>query len=419
MSTAATINPLGTSMFKGKYKYFADIESDLIACEESASMNFIDAFYWGYLSCLYDTTSPSVLLDKISKIVGFEAEKMITVNDKYNIYLQLLQSLSIDIKEYIEKKMENPDSFPNLLKPSTVEEEKLSEELIKQLKAEEEAENQRIRERLDELENNKATCPICLEGLTEKDFFGLDRCNHLFHVDCLREYAKRAIDSRKFPLNCPSEKCKNALLDGDLAEFMEPEYIDKFNDFYLQTFVDQNAGTFTWCPTPNCKFVFEPDPNVPEFRCGLCQKHYCLECRVEYHTGMTCKEYRISNKFDANDKKFLAFVRGRMFKQCPKCKFWVEKTEGCAHMVCRCSNEFCYVCGGPYPNCHCKEKQAQRLAQPRMVHGGHRVSSVPQNLVRRTNIMPGRSTIQRPTNQRAGQPQQRQVLQMSKPVFKI
>lgn len=32
------------------------------------------------------------------------------------------------------------------------------------------------------------------------------------------------------------------------------------------------------------------------------------------------------------------------FKQCPSCKFWVEKIAGCKRMICRCSGYFCYYC---------------------------------------------------------------------------
>jgi hypothetical protein len=61
---------------------------------------------------------------------------------------------------------------------------------------------------------------------------------------------------------------------------------------------------------------------------------------------MSCAEYRISNTFSQDDKKFEEFVRGAKFKQCPKCKFWVERVEGCSTMSCRCGVEFCYDCGG-------------------------------------------------------------------------
>ncbi len=51
------------------------------------------------------------------------------------------------------------------------------------------------------------------------------------------------------------------------------------------------------------------------------------------------------------------FVKGMKFKQCPSCKYWVEKNEGCNHMTCRCGKQFCYVCGGDYPQCYCKTGQ--------------------------------------------------------------
>ena len=78
-----------------------------------------------------------------------------------------------------------------------------------------------------------------------------------------------------------------------------------------------------------------------------------MKCKVEFHKGMTCKEFAISRVFDKNDEAFIQFVRGAKYKQCPKCKFWVEKNEGCDHMTCRCSFQFCYICGGVYQKCAC------------------------------------------------------------------
>ena len=41
----------------------------------------------------------------------------------------------------------------------------------------------------------------------------------------------------------------------------------------------------------------------------------------------------------------MKFVKGVKFKICPKCKFWVEKNQGCNHMKCRWGTDFCYLCG--------------------------------------------------------------------------
>ncbi len=69
---------------------------------------------------------------------------------------------------------------------------------------------------------------------------------------------------------------------------------------------------------------------------------------------MTCAEYRINNSFSDADKKFEGFVKGAKFKKCPQCNFWVERSQGCSTMTCRCGKQFCYDCGGtgcPHGKC--------------------------------------------------------------------
>lgn len=47
------------------------------------------------------------------------------------------------------------------------------------------------------------------------------------------------------------------------------------------------------CPTPDCTYIFEK--NGPQFICEKCNKNQCIECKVPWHTGMTCGEYKVSN----------------------------------------------------------------------------------------------------------------------------
>lgn len=47
-------------------------------------------------------------------------------------------------------------------------------------------------------------------------------------------------------------------------------------------------------------------------------------------------------------------MKGAKFKQCPKCKYWVERNQGCPTMSCKCGQKFCYDCGGigcPHGSC--------------------------------------------------------------------
>ena len=96
-----------------------------------------------------------------------------------------------------------------------------------------------------------------------------------------------------------------------------------------------NLTDMSWCPTPDCKYAFVFDETSShELKCKACKKHYCLKCMVPFHTGKSCAEFRHSTKANENDEKFLKFVKGSKFKQCPKCKIWVQKSHGCDHMRC-------------------------------------------------------------------------------------
>jgi hypothetical protein len=121
---------------------------------------------------------------------------------------------------------------------------------------------------------------------------------------------------------------------------------------------ETNNDQYSCCPTANCEYVFFFDSKDPsDFLCPICKNRYCLSCHSAYHDKMTCKEYQITNTHTKDDDKFITFVSGSKFKQCPKCKYWVEKTMGCDHMVCICGKQFCYKCGGNYGKCECVQRQ--------------------------------------------------------------
>lgn len=51
---------------------------------------------------------------------------------------------------------------------------------------------------------------------------------------------------------------------------------------------------------------------------------------------------------DCDDKELKFFQDNLHYRQCKSCKFVIEKNQGCNHMVCRCGNQFCYVCGSDW-----------------------------------------------------------------------
>ena len=83
------------------------------------------------------------------------------------------------------------------------------------------------------------------------------------------------------------------------------------------------------------------------FSCFACGAKTCVSCSVAFHSGYTCSQYKeslVENKAsEARSKVWL----DKNAKLCI-CGKWVQKTDGCDHMRCRCGAEWCYACGVSY-----------------------------------------------------------------------
>ncbi|RLN03079.1 hypothetical protein C2845_PM13G19010 [Panicum miliaceum] len=106
-------------------------------------------------------------------------------------------------------------------------------------------------------------------------------------------------------------------------------------------------------PTRDCSAMMLVDDggdvrDVAEAGCPSCRRLFCARCAVApWHAGVTCAEYKGLRKGDSGkeDMLLLEMAKGRKWKRCPKCAFFVEKRDGCLHIRCRCGFEFCYGCG--------------------------------------------------------------------------
>lgn len=99
-------------------------------------------------------------------------------------------------------------------------------------------------------------------------------------------YLKTQIAESKFPVLCPDPKCKHEISDSDLKDLLDAEQYEKFSTFTFNLAVDMQKD-ISWCPTADCKFAFifnsQEEKKNAELNCPTCKKHYCLNCRVEYH----------------------------------------------------------------------------------------------------------------------------------------
>lgn len=172
--------------------------------------------------------------------------------------------------------------------------EEESMKLIRAMQMEEEKElNKRVK---DKEEINATECEICLDKIDIKDLMPLDRCGHLYHPKCLSRYFETEIDARRFPLSCPT--CRDEVSALDLKVVLSKAALKKWEDYSFKKMVEANPKDFSFCPTPDCPYVFiwEEDEKDNHFHCPECKNDYCLNCRCKYHEGKTCAEYREEQK---------------------------------------------------------------------------------------------------------------------------
>ena len=195
-------------------------------------------------------------------------------------------------------------------------------------------------------------CEICLEDFSLLDYTNYFlNCNCVFHNKCFDEMVKSAINNNSLPVKCPN--CGTPIHPNFIEDSIRnanPQLIEKYDKFSMNNFIQNNNDNYSSCPTPGCEYLFFFNPGEFNFLCPLCNKHYCLNCRDEWHVNLTCQQYRDCRDEKKLDEEFFKFVKGAKFKMCPKCKYWVEKNQGCDHMRCRCGADFCYLCGKLYNN---------------------------------------------------------------------
>ncbi|GLI59474.1 hypothetical protein VaNZ11_001357 [Volvox africanus] len=188
-------------------------------------------------------------------------------------------------------------------------------------------------------------------------------CKHYFCSGCLTEYMRGMVRDRKFPINCPmaaggaagQQGCKLKFSREAVLVALEghPKEIQVYRTLETESSLDPSQVLY--CPHKACSSPMlvnkeELQPNTPAI-CPACRKKFCPHCRIPgWHKGYTCEAFQAlpAHLRSADDAAMLQLSKQKQWKQCPRCKQMVERSEGCNHMLCRCGSNFCYACGEPY-----------------------------------------------------------------------
>ncbi|CAI9261548.1 unnamed protein product [Lactuca saligna] len=213
---------------------------------------------------------------------------------------------------------------------------------------------------LKSTEFKEIICKICLENQESWQMFTNSTCSHSFCYTCTRKHATTKIHESKNTITCPELNCKSTLDPNTLRQIIPKETLIKWDEHLCESMILESQKLY--CPFADCSvLLINDDISITNIDCPVCRRAFCAVCRVPWHSEFSCKEFgklKSKRKGKRDDDMAIALAKKKKWKKCPMCRFFVEKSEGCLHITCRCEYEFCYNCGGKWSSSHggCKSR---------------------------------------------------------------
>lgn len=189
------------------------------------------------------------------------------------------------------------------------------------------------------------TCVICLEETDIGKIFSVDGCRHRYCVSCMKQHVEVKLLHGMLP-KCPHADCNSDLKLSSCSKFLTPKLIDMMKQRIKEASIPVTEKVY--CPYPKCSALMSKS-EVLEYskgafvvaeRCGIrkcttCNGLFYIDCKVPWHSGITCSEYRRRNPNPPEDVKLKNLAAVNLWRQCIKCNHMIELAAGCYHMTCR------------------------------------------------------------------------------------
>ncbi|KAI3512469.1 hypothetical protein L1887_19785 [Cichorium endivia] len=201
----------------------------------------------------------------------------------------------------------------------------------------------------------KSFCDICMDSKDPSEMFSNPTvCRHLYCSECIRGHVSAKIKENIAMVKCPDPKCKGVIGPELCRSIVPKEVLERWEDALCESLILGSEKFY--CPFKDCSAMLVDDGGeaVTSSECPNCNRLFCAQCKVAWHSGIDCSEFKSLKKNERNpeDIMLMQLAKNNKWRRCPSCKFYVEKRDGCLHISCRCGYEFCYGCGKMYDGSH-------------------------------------------------------------------
>ncbi|CAF0746704.1 unnamed protein product [Adineta steineri] len=201
-------------------------------------------------------------------------------------------------------------------------------------------------------------CPICCSSIQLNELKQMSCCSIKLCSPCFVTHTITNIQNGKVKIECPacSQEINSLTILYNIDIPMPLR--ERYQELLAQDLSEKQNTCIKLCP--HCNFITILDEHHPirdrkKFRrssqqwvhCEQCDKEWCWSCYAPSHPEETCRQFKKNHtQLDmwANSRRL--DNQQRNAQRCPKCSIYIEKIDGCDHMICsKCSSKFCYRCG--------------------------------------------------------------------------
>ncbi|KAG4437178.1 hypothetical protein IFR05_007334 [Cadophora sp. M221] len=236
-------------------------------------------------------------------------------------------------------------------------------------------------------------CLTCLSDDIPRSKSAKLKCGHRMCHSCLKRIFRLSVnDPQHMPPKCCTADCIP-------LKHVEKLFDINFKKNWNRKFQEFSTKNRIYCPARRCGEWIKPGNMHKEDgrkygKCGRCKTKVCCLCNGKWHGAKDCPK-------DEETNKLLETAKQAGWQRCYNCRTMVELKEGCNHMTCRCTAEFCMICGLKWKSCNCPWFNYEAVEEDRLNH-----MQIPRDI--RANVAmeagPGQNPEDRPRRIRRPRP---------------
>lgn len=189
-------------------------------------------------------------------------------------------------------------------------------------------------------------CGICVEPKTAYEWYNIKGCSHSYCTDCITKYVASKLQENVTKIGCPVPDCKGCLEPEYCRSILPTEVFNRWADTLCEAVILGSKKFY--CPFKDCSMMMIDDgkEKVVESECPSCCRLFCSQCKAAWHSGVDCGEFQKLNKDEREreDIMLMKLAQKKLWKRCPNCKIYVEKSQDCLFMTCRLVCLFLAIC---------------------------------------------------------------------------